>query len=152
MIFRMNYRKDQRGFTLLEIVVALTIAAISLPVILQAFSRGAKAHSLIENKTTAFYLLRLRMAEIEMLGNLEPGSEEGEFGTDSRFTWSSEVAEADTEGLYEIIVIVNWEERGREKSIQMVTYIVDKAIEQQQQQQQQQQGQMGQQMGQPMGM
>jgi len=133
--------------------VALTIAAISLPVLLQAFSRGAKAHSLIENKTTALYLLRLRMAEIEMLGDLEPGSEEGEFGTDSRFTWASDVAETETEGLYEITVIVNWEERGREKSIQLVTYIADRSIEQQQQQQgQQQQQQQGQQMGQPMGM
>jgi len=128
--------------------VALTIAAITLPVLLQTFSRGTKAHSLVENKTTAFYLLRLRMAEIEMLEVLEPGSEEGEFGTDSRFTWASEVAETDTEGLYEIIVTVIWEERGRERNIELATYIADKNIEQQQQQQ----GQQGQQQGQPMGM
>ena len=147
MKFRMTRRKDQRGFTLLETVVALTIAAITLPVLLQAFSRGTKAHSLVENKTTAFYLLRLRMAEIEMLEVLEPGSEEGEFGTDSRFTWASEVAETDTEGLYEIIVTVIWEERGREKSIELATYIADRTIEQQQQQQQGQQGQQQQPMG-----
>jgi general secretion pathway protein I len=149
MKFRMTRRKDQRGFTLLETVVALTIAAITLPVLLQTFSRGTKAHSLVENKTTAFYLLRLKMAEIEMLEVLEPGSEEGEFGTGSRFTWASEVAETDTEGLYEIIVTVIWEERGRERSIELATYIADKTIEQQQQQQQ---GQQGQQQGQPMGM
>ena len=128
--------------------MALTIAAITLPVLLQTFSRGTKAHSLVENKTTAFYLLRLKMAEIEMLEVLEPGSEEGEFGTDSRFTWTSEVAETDTEGLYEIIVTVIWEERGRERNIELATYIADKNIEQQQQQQ----GQQGQQQGQPMGM
>ena len=127
--------------------MALTIAAITLPVLLQTFSRGTKAHSLVENKTTAFYLLRLKMAEIEMLEVLEPGSEEGEFGTDSRFTWTSEVAETDTEGLYEIIVTVIWEERGRERNIELATYIADKNIEQQQQQ-----GQQGQQQGQPMGM
>ena len=147
MKFKMAHRKDQRGFTLLEIVVALTIAAITLPVLLQTFSRGTKTHSLIENKTTAFYLLRLRMAEIEMLEELESGSEEGEFGTNSRFTWASEVNETDTEGLYEIIVTVIWEERGREKTIELATYIADRAIEQQQQQQ----GQPGQQQ-QPMGM
>lgn len=144
MKFRMTRRKDQRGFTLLETIVALTMAAITLPALLQTFSRGTKAHSLIENKTTAFYLLRLRMAEIEMLEELEPGSEEGEFGTDSRFTWTSDVAETDTEGLYEIIVTVIWEERGRERNIELATYIADKNIEQQQQQQQQQ-GQQGQQ-------
>ena len=150
MIFRTEHRKDQRGFTLLEIVVALTVAAIALPALLQAFSRGAKAHSLIENKTTAFYLLRLRMSEIEMLSEMEAGSEEGEFGEDSRFTWASDIAETDTKGLYEITVTVNWEERGREKSIQMATFIADKSIEQPQQQQQ---GQQGQQQGQqPFGM
>jgi len=124
-------RDGQRGFTLLEIVVALTFAAVFLPALLQAFSRGTKNHSLIENRTTALYLLRLRMSEMEMLGNLTVGSEEGEFGTNSRFRWTSEVAETDTEKLYEVAVTVYWQERGEEKSVQLITYIADRSIEQQ---------------------
>ena len=124
--------EDQRGFTLLEIVVALTIAAIALPVLLQAFSEGTKNQSLIENRTTALYLLKLRMSEIEMLGEIEVGSEDGEFGTDSRFQWTSDIAESDTEGLYEVTVVVNWQERGRERSVELTTYLADRNIEQEQ--------------------
>jgi len=134
--FRTTYRKDQRGFTLLEIVLALAIAAIALPILLRAFSDGTRKHGLIENRTTALYLLRLRMSEIEMLGELEVGSEEGEFGTDSRFTWITDVTEADalddTEGLYEVTVTVNWQERGQQESVELTTYIADRTIEQEQ--------------------
>ena len=110
--------------------MALTMAAIFLPALLQAFSRGTKSHSLIENRTTALYLLRLRMSEIEMLGYLEVGSEEDEFGADSRFRWISEVAETDTEGLYEVTVTVHWQERGQEKNIELTTYMADRSIQQ----------------------
>ena len=122
--------KFESGFTLLEIVVALTIAAIALPALLRAFSEGTKKHSLIENRTTALYLLKLRMSEIEMLGALDVGSEEGEFGTDSRFGWISEVAETETDGLYEVIVTVHWQERGREENVELTTYIADRSIQQ----------------------
>lgn len=125
MILRKN-----GGFTLLEIVVALTIAAIALPALLRAFSQGTKNQALIENRTTAIYLLKLRMSEIEMLGNLEVGSEEGEFGTNSRFSWVSDISETDTDGLYEVTVTVNWQERGQQKSVELTTYISDKTIEQ----------------------
>ncbi|MFC1712089.1 type II secretion system minor pseudopilin GspI [Candidatus Poribacteria bacterium] len=122
-------KEDQQGFTLLEIVVALTIAAITLPVLLQAFSEGTKNQSLIENKTTALYLLKLKMAEIEMLGEIEAGSEDGDFGSNSRFQWTSDITESDTEGLYEVVVTVNWQERGREETVQLTTLLADRNIE-----------------------
>ena len=127
--YRIARGKGQRGFTLLEIVVALTIAAIALPVLLRAFSEGTKKHSLIENRTTALYLLKLRMSEIEMLGDIEMGSEEDTFG-DSRFAWASEVEETEIEGLYAVTVTVNWQERGRERTVELTTYIADRNIEQ----------------------
>lgn len=120
--------KNQNGFTLLEIVVALAIAAIALPMLLRAFSDGTKRYSLIENRTTALYLLRLKMAEIEMNGYSALASEEGDFGTDSRFKWASEVVDTETDGLKEVTVIVTWQERGQEKSIQLSTYMSDRSM------------------------
>ena len=129
--YHITNAKNQRGFTLLEIIVALTIAAIALPALLQAFSMGTKRQSMIENKTTALYLLKLKMSEIEMLGELEAGSEDGEFGSDSRFQWTVDIAESDTEGLYEVTVAVNWQEMGREEVVELTTYMADRNIEQQ---------------------
>ncbi len=122
-------RSGQQGFTLLEIIVALTIAAIALPALLQAFSQGTKNQSLIENKTTALYLLKLKMGEIEMLGEIETGSEDGEFGSNSRFQWTSDIVESDTDGLYEVTVTVNWQERGQEETVELMTYLADRNIE-----------------------
>ncbi len=130
--YNITRRKARGGFSILEVVVALSIAAIVLPVLIRAFSQGTRNQALIENRTTALYLLKLRMSEIEMLGELEAGTEEGEFGTNSRFRWSSDTAESDTEGLYEVTVTVYWQERGQEKSVQLTTYIADKNIEQEQ--------------------
>lgn len=134
MMKRLRYHitkmKNQRGFTLLEIVVALTIAAIALPALLRAFSIGTKRQSMIENKTTALYLLKLKMSETEMLGELEVGSEEGDFGSNSRFQWSTDIAQSDTEGLYEVTVSVNWQEMGREEVVELTTFIADRNIEQ----------------------
>ncbi len=110
--------------------MALTIAALALPPLLRAFSEGTRNQSVIENRTTAIYLLKLRMSEIEMLEALETGSEEGEFGTNSRFTWTSDISETDTDGLFEVTVTVNWQERGQQMSTQLTTYIADKNIEQ----------------------
>jgi general secretion pathway protein I len=130
MRYRFNIRKNNTGFTLLEIVVALTIAALALPALMQAFSEGTKRQATIENKTTALYLMKLRMSEIEMIGNLETGSEEGEFGSNSRFSWSSDISETDTDGLYEVIVTVTWQERSQPMTVELTTYIADKNIEQ----------------------
>ncbi|MBD3180979.1 type II secretion system protein GspI [Candidatus Poribacteria bacterium] len=134
MIINSILSKDQKGFTLLEIIVALTIAAIALPVLLKAFSDGTKNQTTIENRTTALYLLKLRMAEIEMLGEFEAGSEEGEFGANSRFTWISDTTELETEGLYQVTVTVIWLERGREQSVELSTILADKTIQQEEQQ------------------
>lgn len=120
--------KNQNGFTLLEIVVALAIAAIALPMLLKAFSDGTKRYSLIENRTTALYLLRLKMAEIEMNGYSALASEEGDFGTDTRFKWASEVTDTEIDGLKEVTVIITWQERGQEKSIQLSTYMSDRSM------------------------
>ena len=69
------------------------------------------------------------MSEIEMLGEIEAGSEDGEFGANSLFQWSSDISETDTEGLFEVVVTVNWQERGQERGVELTTYLADRTIE-----------------------
>lgn len=128
----MIHPQGKRGFTLLEVVVAITIAAIAFPTLLQAFSNGAKQRSIIENRITAIFLLRLRMAEIESAGYSALASEEGDFGTDSRFKWASEVKDSEIEGLKEVTVTITWQERGKDQSVSLTTYMADRSIQQEQ--------------------
>ncbi|HIE25980.1 TPA: type II secretion system protein GspI [Candidatus Poribacteria bacterium] len=129
------------GFTLIEILVSLTILAIALPPLLRAFSQAGNQSASSENETTAVNLLKYKMAEIEMLGYPEgTGEDEGEFGEGSRFGWTSRIEETDTEGLLLISVTVNWLERGREKSMTMNTYMADRQLPQEETSQEQSQG------------
>ncbi len=91
---------------------------------------------MVENRTTAYYLLRLKMGQVEMTGYPEVGKTDGDFGNDSRFKWSTEVVNTDTDGLRQVTVTIIWEERGQEKSLQLATYMADRSIQQPQQAQQ----------------
>ena len=126
---------DTNGFTLIEIVVTLAILSLALPTLLRSFTEAAKGQALAENRTTALYLLKFRMAEIEAEGYPDIGEEEGEFGEDSRFRWHSDVQDVDSEeieGLRLVAVTVTWQERGRERLISMSTYLADRQIPQDQ--------------------
>ena len=137
----------ERGFTLIEIVVTLAILGLAMPALLRSFTQAAKEQALSENMTTALYLLKFRMAEIEAGGYPDIGEEDGEFGENSRYRWNSEVQDIESEeieGLRLVTVTVIWQEQGKEKSISMNTYLADRQMPQTQQGGQQPQGGGGQ--------
>ena len=142
---------EQHGFTLLEILVTLVILSITLPALLHSFREASRGQAVSEFKTTALYLLKYRMAEIELLGYPDLGEEDGEFGENSRYRWHSDVQDVESEeieGLRHVTVTVTWQQQGQEKWIAMNTYIADRQIPEQQLQQQNQDGQDGQGQGQ----
>lgn len=126
---------DESGFTLIEIVVTLAILSLALPTLLRSFTEAAKGQALAENRTTALYLLKFRMAEIEAEGYPDIGAENGEFGEDSRFRWQSDIQDVESEeieGLRLVTVTVTWQERGQERLLSMSTYFADRQMPQQQ--------------------
>ncbi|MCZ6676729.1 MAG: prepilin-type N-terminal cleavage/methylation domain-containing protein [Candidatus Poribacteria bacterium] len=134
---------DERGFTLIEIIFTLAILSFALPTLLRSFTIGARGQAISQNRTTALYLLRFRMAEIELVGYPDIGEDDGEFGENSRFRWHSDVQEVESEeleGLRLATVTVTWQERGKEKSISMNTYFADRQMPQTQSGQQNQGG------------
>ena len=128
--------KEKDGFTLVEILVTLTILAAVLPALLQAFTTAARNQGLSDNSTTALYLLKFRMAEIEMEGYPDVGEETGEFGENTRYGWRSvvqDIESEDVENIRSVQVTVTWLHRNRERSMSMNTYIADRQMPQAQQ-------------------
>ena len=126
---------DRNGFTLIEIIVTLAILSLALPTLLRSFTEAAKGQALAENRTTALYLLKFRLAAIEVEGYPDIGEEDGEFGEDSRFRWHSDVQDVESEeieGLRLVTVSVTWQERGKERLISTSTYLADRQIPQEQ--------------------
>ena len=120
---------EKNGFTLVEILVTLAILAAVLPALLNVFTSAARNQALSDNSTTALYLLKFRMAEIEMSGYPEVGEQSGEFGENSRYSWSSVVADIDSEeveNVRRVQVTVAWQHRSRERSMSMTTFVADR--------------------------
>lgn len=125
--------EKQQGFTLVEILVTLAILAAVLPALLHAFASAARNQALSDNTTTALYLLKFRMAEIEMEGYPEVGEQNGEFGENTRYAWHSVVEDIDSEeveNVRRVQVTVTWLHRSRERSMSMSTYIADRQMPQ----------------------
>ena len=134
---------ERSGFTLVEILVTLAILAAVLPALLNAFASAARNQALSDNSTTALYLLKFRMAEIEMEGFPDVGEGSGEFGENSRYRWSSIVEDIESEeieNVRRVQVTVMWQHKNRERSMAMTTFIADRQKSQTQTQQGQQPG------------
>ena len=131
------------GFTLVEILVTLAIMAAVLPALLNAFASAARNQALSDNSTTALYLLKFQMAQIEMEGFPDVGEASGEFGENSRYRWDSiieDIESEEIENIRRVQVTVTWIHKNRERSMSMTTFVADRQKSQTQTQQGQQQG------------
>ena len=125
--------KEKNGFTLVEILVTLTILSAALPALLQAFTSATRNQGLSDNSTTALYLLKFRMSEIEMSGYPDVGQETDEFGENTRYRWRSVVEDIESEeveNIRRVMVTITWQHRNRERSMSMSTFIADRQMPQ----------------------
>ena len=115
-------RNANSGFALIEILVAVSVLAISLVVIFQLFSGGLKARKLSEQYARGVFHAREKMAEILLAPNLSEGETQGEF--EDAYEWQAVITRAvsgdDEEklpvNLLNIKIRINWREGEKEKS------------------------------------
>jgi len=111
-----------RGFTLIETLIAISVLAISIVVLLQLFSGGLKSSKLSDEYTRGIFHAREKMDEILLAAELNEGVIDGKF--DDGFRWSAEARHLDIEEAkdvrlpfraFNIDVNVMWDADGREK-------------------------------------
>lgn len=126
------------GFTLIEILVAISILGISLVVVLQLFSGALKSGRVSDEYTTGIFYAQETMEEILLRTELTPGAEEG--GFDDNYRWRAEILrleqlEEEASKLpfdtFQILVDVSWGRvtEGKEKHFQLSTLKVIKKEE-----------------------
>ena len=121
-----------RGFTLLEILVAFTVMAVLLTVLLQVFSSGLRGAELGDQYTRAVLLAQSKMASLEAEEHgLKLGERAGRF--DDTYAWRSEVTAYRTDAylqpeelavhVYPVMAMVEvtWQTGGRQRSVYLKT-------------------------------
>lgn len=120
-ILRKYSKKYSHGFTLLEVMFALSLIGISLTVLLVSQSQGLSLANEAKFNTTASLLAQLRMAEIETEKINDVVSASGDFGEDyPGYNWELSVDQATFPDLGDIELpfvkldlIVYFEDKGK---------------------------------------
>ena len=126
--------RRQRGFTLIEVVVAFVMLALVLSVSLEIFSRGMARAGDLDDRARALVVAQSQLAAAGAEEPLKEGVTSGETG-DRRFRWTVSVRRADelaagTDGkaptgafaLYKVDVRVGWQgPDAREHAIDLST-------------------------------
>ncbi len=84
--------RSQRGFTLLEVMVSVTIIGIALVSLIGSQSQSVSIAASSRFETTASLLARQKLTELALAGFEELRSAEGDFGDDfPGYSWTVEV-------------------------------------------------------------
>jgi prepilin-type N-terminal cleavage/methylation domain-containing protein len=112
--------KQQQGFTLIEVLVALVVAVAAMTLLSQGFSTGARA------STTAQYATRAAILGQRVITDFETGtisvdaSQTGSFEDDADFSYETRSETTDLTGLNKITVTVKWKERNQDREYVLV--------------------------------
>ncbi len=116
-----------RGFTLIEVVVALAILAIGLTIIIELFSGGLRLGRASMEYTKAVNYARMKMEESMAKSAIEEGTQEGE-SDDKTLRWQMGVNKVDLLSidksldykppveLFKLKIDVFWKSGAKEKS------------------------------------
>ena len=108
MAVTMSADRQQRGFTLIEVMVALVIVALSLTTVSAAISQMADAAISMQQRTYASWIAQNKIAEMRLANVIPEVSEtEGDIVYAGReWLWTATVSETGVENLFRVDVSV----------------------------------------------
>lgn len=121
----------QKGFSLLEILIAFSILALSLGILLKIFSAGVNSAVIAEDYTAAVQIGQSLMAKTGIETPLQAGQESGL--ENEKYQWQVEVSPFEfnpekvdttslTTALFKVKVIVSWgDDNSNDRQIELTS-------------------------------
>lgn len=130
-------RARQAGFSLLEVLVAFAILALTMGVLMQIFSRALSTTAVSGSFARAAELAEATLAQAGVAIPLEEGDSAGE--ADGGFSWALRIQRIDVGDLfpdqpppvtpYRVTATAYWEDGGAERHVSLATLRLGDALE-----------------------
>lgn len=123
----------QRGFTLVEILVALVLFATVGGALLSLFQQGLRTARIAADRAHAAMLARSMLTELQAYKHLHPGTLEGKFKDDFRWhallTKQNDSAKEPLGGWrgLDLQLTVSWGEAGETNSFELQSVLLSRA-------------------------
>jgi len=129
---------DEAGFTLLEVLLAIAVLAIALPVLLGLRNFDMNLHDRARQMTEATLLAQEKLLEAELAGTYPIGETAGEFLTAPLgapltgqalqrpvgYRWKRIVSPTPFELIREVRIQVSWRRGIRQEALEVSTYVI----------------------------
>jgi len=114
-----------RAFTLVEVLAALTLAAIILPVAMRGVSLAIAASDDARRRLEAAALAETQLTDLLVTDAWQTADLSGEFGSDwPDYTWTAAVSDWNgVTTLRQVTIQVKWTARSRERSVTLTTLV-----------------------------
>ena len=119
---------NNRGFSLIEVLVAFSIAAVSLGVLFQIYAKGTTAAVVGGEYAQAIAIAESKLAEIGLSESLDAGDRNG--SEINKFNWQISIQDYEEDqptdfvsrlSLKQVNVTISWHSRGKQRSITLNT-------------------------------
>jgi general secretion pathway protein I len=110
MIRNFKHPGRKAGFTLIEVMVALAIVALSLSAVVASVSQMVQAASAVQERTYANWIAQNKISEVRLSGTSPEVSETKDEVTFASVNWalSTKISATDVENLYRVDVAVSY--------------------------------------------
>ena len=115
-------RRGERGFTLLEVIVAMALFAAGIVAISRLFTGSLRLSGGARDASAGVIYARQRMEEALLVPNPLEGAEQGTFGDNYRWEVSTSFIPQEVETPYDEILLrvtVRWDDGGDERAVDL---------------------------------
>ena len=121
-------RRAHSAFSLIEMVAATAIFSVGVLAVMKVFTACLGSASASLGRTRAVLLAQQKIEEAVIEPGLAEGTESGAGGLAyPAHSWKREIESTDQTNLYQVRVVVTWEDRGRAKSYSLATLALSRA-------------------------